>query len=233
MNRNHNLDKAFNPSHLDINRKVAFHEAGHAAAIYLSNKQKGLPPVYFQIFIKSLTDQFQESALVNTPDHKNIAQVIGGRLIHTLPSSIEAAINGFTATEKQAYIRAFEADMINSLVGPLAEAKYIAQRDGELINPILVNFNALHYYGGTSDLESVKEYLECFSSQTEVREQKITELFLAAFRFINDRLNWRAITTLAEYILAGDKNVIECEEIIAVLESGYQGASKRIISNPL
>ena len=45
--------------------------------------------------------------------------------------------------------------MINILVGPLAEAKYITQRDGELINPRLINLNTLHDYGGTSDLEGV------------------------------------------------------------------------------
>jgi hypothetical protein len=228
MNRNPILDKAFHPSLMDINRKVAFHEAGHAIAIYLSSKQNELPPVYFQIVIQHLTNHFPESETLKIPDHNNIAQVIGGRLIHTLPSSMEDAIHGFTSTEKLAYKRAFETDMINILVGPLAEAKYIAQRDGEIINPILVNFNALHYYGGTSDMASVKEYLACFKPQREDLEQKITELFLAAFRFVNDRSNWRAITNLANYILTGDKSVIECEEIITVLESSYTSTFKRM-----
>jgi hypothetical protein len=36
----------------EIDSRVAYHQAGHAAAIYLGNKQKQLPAVYFQIIIK-------------------------------------------------------------------------------------------------------------------------------------------------------------------------------------
>ena len=95
------------------------------------------------------------------------------------------------------------------LVGPLAEAKYVAMRDGELINPRLVNLNALHYYGGTSDLDIINEYLQGFIVVEAVREKKISDLFLQAFSFINDRSNWLAITVLASYILAGRMNIIE------------------------
>jgi len=59
--------------------------------------------------------------------------------------------------------------------------------------------------------------LNAFLSNSELREQKITELFLAAFSFVNERSNWRAITALADYIISEDKSIIECNEIIAVL----------------
>jgi hypothetical protein len=36
-----------------IRQTAAFHATGHAAAIYLDNKQKQLPPVFFQITIKA------------------------------------------------------------------------------------------------------------------------------------------------------------------------------------
>jgi len=219
MNRNHLFNKAFNLTHQEVNRKVAIHEAGHATAIHLGNKQKRLPPVFFQIFITPVKGDFQSSQFLNKLSTKYIANIDGGRLIHTLPSSIEEATDGFCSEQKIAYQRAFEADMINILVGPLAEAKYITQRDGELFNPGLIYLNALHYFGGTSDLESVNEYLECFFTNSELREQKITELFLAAFNFVNERSNWRAITALADYIVSEDKSVIECNEIIAVLET--------------
>jgi len=219
MNRNHIFNKALNLTHQEVNRKVAIHEAGHAAAIYLGNKQKRLPPVFFQIFITPVNGDFHSSQFLSKPDTKYIANIDGGRLIHTLPSSIEEATNGFSLAQKIAYQLAFETDMINLLVGPLAEAKYITQRGGELINPRLILLNALHYFGGASDLESVNEYLECFLANSELREQKITELFLAAFSFVNDRSNWRAITALADYIVSVDKSVIECNEIIGVLET--------------
>jgi hypothetical protein len=224
MNRNHIFNKALNLTHQEVKRKVAIHESGHAAAIYFGNNQKRLPPVFFQIFITPVNSDFQSSQFLSGINTNYIANIDGGRLIHTLPSSIEEATNGFSSAQKISYQRAFEADMINILVGPLAEEKYIAQRDGELINPrLLMHLNALHYYGGTSDLESINEYLECFLANSELRKQKITELFLAAFSFVNKRSNWRAIATLADHIVSEDKSVIECNEIIAILETADHG----------
>ena len=49
MNRNHIFNKALNLTHQEVKRKVAIHEAGHAAAIYFGNKQKRLPPVFFSL----------------------------------------------------------------------------------------------------------------------------------------------------------------------------------------
>jgi hypothetical protein len=222
MKRRHTLTD-FNPvNHPELSRKTAIHEAGHAAAIYLGNKQKQLPPVFFQLFIKEPNSDLQTSAcLCRSYDscNKCITKVEGGRLIHTLPSSVEEAINNFSLAQQQAYLQAFDADIFNLLVGPLAEANYVAQRDGELINPRLVNLNALHYYGGASDLETINEYIECFITDKTQREKKLSELFLGAFNFINERSNWRAIMALADYILADSKNILDCEEIIAVLDA--------------
>ena len=139
------------------------------------------------------------------------------RLLHTVPFSIEKATKGISLEQKPAYARAFEVDVINLLVGPLAEAKYVAMRDGELINPRLVNLDALHYYGGASDLEMVYGYLGCFIAEEAERERKISDLFLQAFTFINDQSNWLAITVLAAYILTGRKNSIDCEEVMPYL----------------
>jgi hypothetical protein len=231
MKRRHTLTD-FNPiNHPELSRKTAIHEAGHAAAIYLGNKQKQLPPVFFQIFINELNSGARTSACLCKSFHScnnYITKVEGGRLIHTLPSSIEEAISDFSLAQKQAYKHAFDADIFNLLVGPLAEANYIAQRDGELINPRLVNLNALHNYGGTSDLETIYEYIECLIPDKAQREKNLSELFLAAFNFIDDRSNWRAIKALAEYILANNKNILECEEIIAVLDAQFSVARKYV-----
>ena len=229
MKRRHTSNDLYPINHAELSRKTAIHEAGHAAAIYLGNKQKHLPPVFFQIFIKELNSDFQSTGcLCESYDSCNncITKIEGGRLIHTLPSSVDEAISDFSSAQKQAYQRAFEADIINLLVGPLAEANYIAMRDDEPINPRLVNLNALHHYGGASDLETISEYLDCLSANSALREKKLSELFLAAFKFINDRSNWHAIMALADYILADSKNIIGCEEIIAVLDAHYFVARK-------
>ncbi len=223
MNRSYLTQATFNQrSFKELGRKTAIHEAGHAAAIYLGNKQKQLPPVFFQIFIAG-KEPGPQTAKIRRPW---IASIQGGRLIHTLPSSIEEATDNFTATQKQAYIQAFEADMVNLLVGPLAEANYVALRDDEIINASLVNLTALHNYGGTADLQVIQDYLDCWSAIETLRAQKIAELFAQAFEFINQRANWRAINALANTLLANNKQIFDCEEIMAVLDAHFFDGKK-------
>jgi len=222
MNRDHNLKNTTKLASQEVSRKIAVHEAGHAAAIYLGNQQKGLPPVCFQIFINPLNNGVKASEFLGKPSDHYIARVEGGRLIHTLPSSLDEATKDFSTAQKHTYQHAFEADIINLLAGPLAEARYVALRDNEPITPELVHVNALQYYGGSSDLEIVNEYLECFIDSDELRARKMTELFLAAFNFVSERPNWLAITALADFILANEKNIIECNDIIDAIESGVR-----------
>jgi len=206
-------------NHQELSKKTAFHEAGHAVAIYLGNKQKQLPPVFFQILITELANDLQANELSHKPNEHCIAIVEGGRLIHTLPSSIDEAINDFSPAQQQAYQLAFEADIINMLAGPLAEAQYVALRDDEPINPHLVNFDALKNYGGSADIEAVNDYLKCFIACPEQRQNKVTELFVASFNFVTDRDNWQAITAVATHLLTESKSIISCEEVMAVIEN--------------
>jgi len=218
MKRSYPVNSRINPiTAKELSRKTAIHEAGHAAAIYLGNKQKQLPPVFFQIYIKELRHAGRSPGT----DSHWLAKVEGGRLIHTLPSSIEEATRYFSTVQKQAYLQAFEADVVNLLVGPLAEANYVALRDDEIINSYLVTLNTLHNYGGGADLKIARDYIECFIGDKSEQERKMSELFLAAFHFINDGAVWRAITALANHLLAQNKTIIECEEIIAVLDAHF------------
>jgi hypothetical protein len=204
---------------LELSRKTAIHEAGHAAAIYFGNKQKQLPPVFFQIIISD--------RLCNAYDKNCQTKVEGGRLIQSLPSSFEENCRSFSPNQEQAYQQAFEADIINLLVGPLAEANYVAQRDNELISPRLVPLKALHNYGGASDLEIIHDYLQCFIADRNEQEEKINKLFLEAFNFINDWAHWNAITALANTILIHDKDIIDYEEVVSVLETHFSIAKRR------
>ena len=219
MKRNYPIDAISSVLDQDMIKQIVFHEAGHAAAIHLYNKQKQLPPVYFQITIKksdhSLINPFARRTV--TRDHF-IAMVEGGCLIHSLPVALIESANYFSLNEQDSYRTAFEADMINLLVGPLAEAKHVALRDNESFGKNLINVNALHNYGGTSDLEKVYEYLENFISENSLHEEKIAELFDQAFQFIDSPGHWQAIERLAGYILDNTKNTIGCEEAIAVID---------------
>ena len=219
MKRNYPIDAISSVFDQDLIKQIVFHEAGHAAAIHLYNKQKQLPHVHFQITIKKTdhkpTNPFASRAIGQ--DHF-VAMVEGGCLIHSLPVALIESANYFSLNEQDSYRTAFEADMINLLVGPLAEAKHVALRDNESFGKNLINVNALHNYGGTSDLEKVYEYLENFISENSLHEEKIAELFDQAFQFIDSPVHWQAIERLAGYILDNTKNTIGCEEAIAVID---------------
>jgi hypothetical protein len=204
---------------------IAFHEAGHAAAIYLNNKTRNLPPVFFQIMIKDLSSMPEENITVyQVAQNDCIARVKGGRSIASLPSSADILVyeaidrNNTIISSIKDHIVAFEVDIINLLIGPLAEAKYIAHVDGELFNHKLVGLEALKNYGGSSDLDMANEYLQYFSTCKQQQGKKLDELFSVAFNFVNDRANWTAITKLANYILDSNKNIISCEEVASLLE---------------
>lgn len=220
MKRNYLIDEPIPLKRRQLVRQTAFHEAGHAAAIYLCNRQKNLPPVYFQITFDGLCGSTPEiERLKSLPNSNWIATVEGGNLIHSLPLSVLESSGYFSDQEFHAYQLAYEADIINLLAGPLAEAKYVAERDNEAFNPRLVNVEALKFYGGTSDLEKVDEYLNALIATQDTRRKKLNELFLAAFQFIDDPGHWHAITQLARHILENDKDVIGCEEVIDVVDN--------------
>ena len=215
MKRSYLIDTPLFVNDAEFIRQVAFHEAGHAAAIHLRNKQKQLPPIFFQIYINHLYQWKQGQS--NEHDNIYLTKIEDGRLIHTLPSSVDKAVSDFTPTQKHQYQVAFEADIVNLLAGPLSEANYIALRDDEPINPNLVHLDALHFYGGRSDIATINEYLDCLELTLAQRQAKLISLFLKAFAFIKDPANWRAILALAEYIISSKKNIIVYEDIASVL----------------
>jgi hypothetical protein len=227
MNRNKIIDICSHNRLQQHKQCVVFHEAGHAVAIYLNNNARNLPPVFFQILFNVINGA-TDYGLYQSIHDDSIAKVEGGRLIHSLPYSIDGLAhtlmdcnetNEAMAPWDRDYITAFEADIVNLLIGPLAEAKYVYNRDDELFNHKLVDLNALKNYGGDSDLKLVREYLECFSSSKQQQNEKLEELFAVACDFVSDYSNWKAINKLACYILESNKNIISCEEVVSILES--------------
>jgi hypothetical protein len=225
MKRN-NIIEALNQEKLiEHKQRVAFHEAGHAAGIHLNNKARQLPPIFFKIIFKDMGEVTDADIMAYQTTHDDcLARVEGGRLIELLPPSIDSLVRELTqhndamAQLLHDYMKAFEADVINLLIGPLAEAKHVAETDDELFNHQLVNLKALKNYGGSSDLALAHEYLQSFSPNQHQREEKLDELFTVAFDFVNDRANWAAITKLANHILSNSKNIIDCEEIVSMLD---------------
>ncbi|MBK8816672.1 MAG: hypothetical protein IPN42_14730 [Methylococcaceae bacterium] len=214
-----------NTAYFKISRKSAFHVAGHAAAIYFRNRQLSLPTVFFQI---QLCEDFYPRKSSKTIDKKYnsfFPKLEGGRLIPELPFSLTEMEQKMPSSQL-AYQEAFEADIVNLLAGPIAEAKYVALRDDEVITPRLVNLKALHRYGGETAIDVVYKYFECINETDKSKEKLIIGLYLSAFAFVNERANWLAITALAEHILATQKPLIAFEEIVCILESNHKNLKR-------
>ena len=189
------------------------------------HRAKGMPPCYFLISFNKFAAESEEEKIQYQPDEYHyIVNVEGGRLIESLPISFTSLKQQLSENNEsypypphfksfRNFQAAFELDIINLLVGPIAEAKYVAENDGEIINHRLVNVPALKNYGGGFDLALIDEYLQSYSDSEQERAEKLAELYKMAFSFVNDYHNWKAITKVADYILNSDKHTISCREI--------------------
>lgn len=204
-----------------IETRNAYHLAGRIAAIHIRNTQNNLPSVHFQVLINSSfnPESINANRLSSIP-LKYLATLEGGRLIQDLPRCFNSAVHLLTDAEKQQCQCAFEADVINLLAGSLAEAKHVAQQDGEVFNANLVYIGALKFYGGALDLETVDEYMNCLcSGDAFERKKKLAELFLAAYCFVNNRTNWQVISRLATGLSQSRSTMVSCEDLIEMLEN--------------
>lgn len=205
-----------------IDKRAAYRQAGRAIAICLGNRQKQLPDVHFQITIKPQTVNAQPRARASRHLGHYTVTLEGGRLIQSLPHSFADSVQFLSGPDQEQCLRAFEADVVNLLTGPLAEAKYVALRDGKPFNATLLYLGALQFYGGKATVDAITEYLECLVPDQAGRNQKLAGLFLATYSFINQPANWGAITALAEYILGihtdEAHSPVDCEDVAAFLE---------------
>ncbi len=225
MKTNYDTIAFKNKSDIQISKRNAYHQAGHAAAIYIGNKQKNLPAVHFQLVTQS---QRQESIMYARFLSKYELKLEGGRLLEDLPCCLQTATRRLTPAEYRQCQCAVEADVTNLLAGYLAEAKHVALDDGEIFNANLVYLGALKYYGGSADLELIHEYMACLIPENNAeRRQKLAELFLAAYSFINDPSNWLSIATVAEAICAEPQAIFTCEELIGLLDTPNPGYTKK------
>lgn len=217
MNRDYLEEKIGAVVSVELIKQAAFHEAGHAAAIYLRNRQHNLPKISFRISLQGLNRLLYSKHSLKPTDNRLLqAKLEGGLLIEN--QAFNESIPASTPTVL-AYRQACEADVVNLLAGPLAEAKYVAQRDGEYFNQYLVDYDALKNYGGKSDQEKIEDYLDGFRMPPMKKAERIKELHFASFDFINQAPHWRAISRLANFIMTSKRDSISCEEAAALLET--------------
>lgn len=208
MERSYNRSLSISIDADELHWRIAFHEAGHAAAIHLLNRKKRLPPVFFEIQVHWSTEN----------ERGSFAKVIDGNLIHDLPIVVIESLSSLAEVEQHSCQRAYEADIVNLLVGPLSEAKYVATRDGEVFNQELINLDVLDNYGGHADLKKVQRYLEHFVTSKAHREQKLKELLAQAHQFIDDPIHWKCISRLAHFIIESRQEIISCDQAINIFD---------------
>jgi hypothetical protein len=240
MKRNKMTTTRSQNKQVEYKRRVSFHEAGYAAGIHLYNKAICLPSNPFKIIFKKMSCQAEIDVMDHQTNQDNYtAQLLGGRLTEMLPHSFYNLVTKSTENNDamlqlvEEYRQVFESDIINLLIGALAEAKHIADTDNEIFKLQLINSNALKNYGGTSCLALLNQYLQCFISDKQ-KDEKMDELFVKAFYFVNNDANWFATTRLANYILGklsdyifGSSNIICYEEIVLMLDHSIANFKER------
>ena len=204
-----------------LSKSNVYHQAGRIVAIYLVNQKRDLPEVSFRLSLES--PELKNPSLPDNPSknpYKYGYRIEGGKLLPELPRCFQDIIARLQENDRKKCQSAVEADTVNLLAGSLAEAKYVALRDGEVFNANLVYLNALSYYGGGKDLNTINQYMRyLYPDSNEDRKQKLAALFLEAYDFITDSLNWWIITGLAEAILNGAQETFSRQELIALVDS--------------
>ncbi len=198
--------------------QIAYHEAGHATAIYLYNKQQQLPSIFFQIHLKNYEDIKQLTAHDINYQGAYVAEIEGGCLIENLALNLSVSKNEIKPREKEEYYRALNADVINLLAGSIAEQNYLILRDNEIINEALLNIRNLGRYGNYSDMQKINNYLRFLSDCPVEQQQKLTLLLKESFFFITHPQTWKAVTAVAHYILDSQKQEVYCEDIFKVID---------------
>jgi hypothetical protein len=196
----------------ELNQRIAYHEAGHATAIYLYNKQQQLPPIYFRIRLKNYAE------MTALKQDGVAASLEGGCLIQNLALSFVECENYMSAQEKSAYYSALEADIVNLLAGAVAEAYYVYRADNEVLTAHLLGVHALRNYGSLYDLQKIAEYLHYLSNSSAQQNKKISQLLAHTFEFIVQPKIWQAVESVAKFILNCQKQIISCEEVFAVID---------------
>jgi hypothetical protein len=220
MNRDHLEERVSILERKELITQAAFHEAGHAAAIYFRNRYYNLPQISFRISLSGVKQlKLLDNRLMLIGNMEFHAKLEGGLLAENQALSVRS---DESSQATLVYQQACEVDVVNLMAGPLAEAKQVAQRDGEYINQHLVNYEALKNYGGKSDLEKIEEYLACFGLDPVKQAEKLKELYSVAFHFINQAHHWRAISNLANYMLGSENEIIAYEEASAILEAAIE-----------
>lgn len=216
------MDAAFDYHHISSvhadRLQSAYHHAAYAIAIYLRNKLFNLPPVYFQI---KRSDVMADNAPPRMYQNQSFT-LEGGRLIDPLTVSMKTCCEQFSVSDQAAFKSAFEADIINLLVGAYAEIKFINHTGRQKLNRQPVNFRTLKDYFEPYEFDCGKSYLEYFYDDLRLREQKIADLCNSANIFVNQGNHWQLIGKLAEFLVheAGDR--CTCEQVQDYIDGVYK-----------
>ncbi len=217
MKRNYYINDLNFSTFKELAIQIAYHEAGHATAIYLYNKQQQLPSIFFQIHLKNYEDIKQLTAQ-NNSQGTYVAEIEGGCLIENLALNLSVNRNEIHPSEREEYYRALNADVINLLAGSIAEQNYLILRDNEVINEALLNIRNLGRYGNYSDMQKINNYLRFLSDCPIEQQKKLTLLLKESFYFITHPKIWKAVTAVAHYILGSQKQPVHCEDIFKVID---------------
>lgn len=200
-------------------RYTAIHEAGHAVASWAMQKELGRHWQQLRNIMVRTLDEVNErlfdrhgrmlEGLGNVETSDRFCMVTGPRLLErdTLPDGgLESEADHGARVEHCRKL--MEADVIDTLAGPLAEARY---RHRSHIALFL-------FEGGRDDWKAANACLESFHGPNS--GARLDALLKRSARVINDKRHWRAIEALADSLV--ERRFLLADEAVRIIEEAVR-----------
>ena len=193
-----------------IPRYVAIHEAGHATVSWISQKRLGFDWAPFDRIIVRTPREILSGPYIDRREREVNCMGIVERSDRFNAHGMGPADNPSLPDGVASLWRAnMEADVIDTLAGPIAEAKFLH-----------VSVVATFLVGGEHDYQMAKRKAGEFVEDEEALRTLMNRLHREAARLVRRPSVWTAINALADLVL--QKRTVEADDAVTVVKGVLQ-----------
>jgi hypothetical protein len=207
----------------EIPKYLAIHEAGHAVASHLMQKRLGRDWPQFERIVLRTREEIKAGPFIDLRgrEHDHIQGIVegGDRYIAIGRNGVIANCN-VTPPELLAQLRKnMEADVIQLMSGPAAEARYRRWPGAGPDFYFAVFLREVTF----TDFEEAHRKIQDFCSTDDETGELFNALLEQSIRLV--ARNWPAITTLASELL--QVRSMEADEAVRIIESAQEVKGER------
>jgi hypothetical protein len=200
-----------------IPKNLAIHEAAHAVALHLTQKQLGWSEQWFRIVVRT-QDEIAAGPFIDWRGQKLDVSGIVEASERYVALGTKVADMVFVQNDALPELNrenliagwrsAMEADVITSLAGPVADARY-RYRWTLLGFLVAISRGWVH-----PDFETARRKISAFTGTDQEADKMFLELLERSWRLIGR--NWRRVIALAAVVR--ERRVVESDDAIPIIE---------------